>query len=61
MTHPHDNIRVGAITFVYSVTKRGWVFPGLSVIRNPLKAQRGAPQININWGGAVCTKHLPLS
>ncbi|EEW8525536.1 MULTISPECIES: DUF1317 family protein, partial [Enterobacteriaceae] len=20
MTHPHDNIRVGAITFVYSVT-----------------------------------------
>ena len=39
MTHPHDNIRVGAITFVYSITKRGWVFPGLSVIRNPLKAQ----------------------
>lgn len=31
---------VGAITFVYSITKRGWVFPGLSVIRNPLKAQR---------------------
>ncbi|EFD8620278.1 DUF1317 family protein, partial [Escherichia coli] len=26
MKHPHDNIRVGAITFVYSVTKRGWVF-----------------------------------
>ncbi|EGK3627339.1 DUF1317 family protein, partial [Escherichia coli] len=23
MTHPHDNIRVGAITFVYSITKRG--------------------------------------
>ncbi|EOY4215486.1 DUF1317 family protein, partial [Escherichia coli] len=23
MTHPHDNIRVGAITFIYSVTKRG--------------------------------------
>ncbi|EET0856648.1 DUF1317 family protein, partial [Escherichia coli] len=21
MKHPHDNIRVGAITFVYSVTK----------------------------------------
>ena len=40
MTHPHDNIRVGAITFVYSITKRGWVFPGLSVIQNPLKAQR---------------------
>ncbi|HGU6872085.1 TPA: DUF1317 family protein, partial [Escherichia coli] len=28
-------IPLGAITFVYSVTKRGWVFPGLSVIRNP--------------------------
>ncbi|EEW5740335.1 DUF1317 family protein, partial [Escherichia coli] len=38
MKHPHDNIRVGTITFAYSVTKRGWVFPGLSVIRNPLKA-----------------------
>ncbi|WP_285002983.1 DUF1317 family protein, partial [Escherichia coli] len=25
MKHHHDNIRVGAITFVYSVTKRGWV------------------------------------
>ncbi|EOB4041409.1 DUF1317 family protein, partial [Escherichia coli] len=25
MKHPHDNIRVGAITFIYSVTKRGWV------------------------------------
>ncbi|EIB3295444.1 DUF1317 family protein, partial [Escherichia coli] len=22
MKHPHDNIRVGTITFVYSVTKR---------------------------------------
>ncbi|EMK7236964.1 DUF1317 family protein, partial [Shigella flexneri] len=24
MKHPRDNIRVGAITFIYSVTKRGW-------------------------------------
>lgn len=46
MKHPHDNTRVGAITFVYSVTKRGWVFPGPSVIRNPLKAQRLAEEIN---------------
>ncbi len=50
MTHPHDNIRVGAITFVYSVTKRGWVFPGLSVIKNPLKAQRLAEEINNKRG-----------
>ncbi|HAV8455150.1 TPA: DUF1317 family protein [Escherichia coli] len=41
---------VGAITFVYSVTKRGWVFPGLSVIRNPLKAQRLAEEINNKRG-----------
>lgn len=51
MKHPRDNIRVGAITFVYSVTKRGWVFPGLSVIRNPLKAQRLAEEINNKRGG----------
>ncbi|EFB6253149.1 DUF1317 family protein [Escherichia coli] len=51
---------IGAITFVYSVTKRGWVFPGLSVIQNPLKAQRLAEEIN-NKRGAVCTKHLLLS
>lgn len=50
MKHPHDNIRVGAITFIYSVTKRGWVFPGLSVIRNPLKAQRLAEAINNKRG-----------
>ncbi|HBB1709953.1 TPA: DUF1317 family protein, partial [Escherichia coli] len=25
MKHPRDNIRVGAITFVYSITKRGRV------------------------------------
>ncbi|HAY5095277.1 DUF1317 family protein [Escherichia coli] len=51
---------LGAITFIYSVTKRGWVFPGLSVIRNPLKAQRLAEKIN-NKREAVCTKHLLLS
>ncbi|MGC0740616.1 DUF1317 family protein, partial [Escherichia coli] len=36
------------------------IFPGLSVIRNPLKAQRLAEEIN-NKRGAVCTKHLLLS
>ncbi|MCI3093802.1 DUF1317 domain-containing protein [Escherichia coli] len=41
---------LGAITFVYSVTKRGWVFPGLSVTRNPLKAQRLAEEINNKRG-----------
>ncbi|WP_312284628.1 DUF1317 family protein [Yokenella regensburgei] len=46
MKHIHDNIRVGRITLVYSVMKRGWVYPGLSVIRNPLKAQRVAEELN---------------
>lgn len=50
MKHTHDNIRVGTITFVYSVTKRGLVFPGLSVTRNPLKAQRLAEKINNKRG-----------
>ncbi|EOY4398378.1 DUF1317 family protein, partial [Escherichia coli] len=36
------------------------LFPGLSVIRNPLKAQRLAEKIN-NKREAVCTKHLLLS
>ncbi|EFB1613280.1 DUF1317 family protein [Escherichia coli] len=57
---PSNDTTLGAITFVYSVTKRGWVFPGLSVIRNPLKAQRLAEEIN-NKRGAVCTKHLLLN
>ncbi|EEW0955594.1 DUF1317 family protein [Escherichia coli] len=46
MVCAHKRPRLGAITFVYSVTKRGRVFPGLSVIRNPLKAQRLAEEIN---------------
>ncbi|EFB1902710.1 DUF1317 family protein [Escherichia coli] len=46
----HTLAPLGAITFIYSVTKRGWVFPGLSVIRNPLKAQRLAEAINNKRG-----------
>lgn len=47
MKHARDNIRVGNVTFVYSVMKRGWVYPGMElVIQNPLKAQRLAEIIN---------------
>lgn len=46
MKHPQDRIRVGSVVFHYSVLKRGWVYPGLSVIKNPLKAQRLAEEIN---------------
>ena len=41
-----DNIRVGSVTLVYSIVKRGWVYPGLSIIRNPLKAQRVAEELH---------------
>ncbi|MGO3912144.1 DUF1317 family protein [Huaxiibacter chinensis] len=46
MKHSHDNIRVGSITLVYSVMQRGWVYPGLSPVKNPLKAQRLAEELN---------------
>lgn len=46
MTNPHDSIRVGSITLVYSSVRRGWLAPGGQVIRNPLNAQRVAEQLN---------------
>lgn len=46
MTNPHDNIRVGSVTLVYSSLRRGWLAPGGQVIQNPLKAQRVAEQLN---------------
>lgn len=46
MTNPHDNIRVGSITLVYSTLRRGWVAPGGDVIRNPFKAQQCAELMN---------------
>ncbi|WP_446926536.1 DUF1317 family protein [Klebsiella pneumoniae] len=46
MTNPHDSIRVGSITLVYSSVRRGWLAPGGQVIQNPLKAQRVAEQLN---------------
>ncbi|CAM7032003.1 DUF1317 family protein [Klebsiella pneumoniae] len=52
MTNPHDSIRVGSITLVYSSVHRGWLAPGGQVIRNPLKAQRVAEQLNSKKGVA---------
>ncbi|RRF74833.1 DUF1317 family protein [Klebsiella pneumoniae] len=49
MTNPHDSIRVGSITLVYSSVRRGWLAPA-AVIRNPLKAQRVAEQLNSKKG-----------
>lgn len=52
MKTPHDNIAVGAATLVYSVQQRGWLTPGGTVVRNPLKAQRCAEAINNSFKGA---------
>ncbi|MGR1078967.1 DUF1317 family protein [Escherichia coli] len=53
MTNPHDSIRVGSITLVYSSVRRGWLAPGGQVIQNPLKAaQRLAEQLNSKKGAA---------
>lgn len=46
MTNTTDNIRVGSVTLVYSVSRRGWVAPRGKVIKNPLKAQRLAEELN---------------
>jgi len=46
MTSTTDNIRVGSVTLVYSVILRGWVAPRGKVIKNPLKAQRLAEELN---------------
>lgn len=46
MTNPHDSIRVGSVTLVYSYLRSGWMTPGGKVIKNPLKAQRLAEQLN---------------
>ncbi|ELY3455770.1 DUF1317 family protein [Cronobacter sakazakii] len=46
MTNSHDDIQVGSVLMMYSPVRRGWLAPGGQVIRNPLKAQRLAEQIN---------------
>ncbi|WP_313112619.1 DUF1317 family protein [Pseudescherichia sp.] len=46
MTNTTDNIRVGSVALVYSVSRRGWVAPRGKVIKNPLKAQRLAEELN---------------
>nr|DAF10802.1 MAG TPA: Protein of unknown function (DUF1317) [Caudoviricetes sp.] len=46
MTNPHDGITVGSVTLPYSMNRRGWLLPGGQVVKNPLKAQRLAEQLN---------------
>lgn len=46
MQTPHDKIRVGSVTIPYSLFLRAWVSPSGEIIKNPLKAQRVAEQLN---------------
>ena len=46
MQQPKDRIRVGRISLAYSILERGWIIPGGSVVKNPLKAQRIAEYLN---------------
>lgn len=46
MTNSKDDIRVGRVWMRYSEQYQGWIAPGGRVVRNPLKAQRVAEQIN---------------
>ncbi len=46
MTNPHDGITVGSVTLRYSMLLRGWLSPDGQVIKNPLKAQRVAEELN---------------
>ena len=46
MESPHDKIRVGNIILPYSSFFGAWIAPGGQIIKNPLKAQRVAEQLN---------------
>ncbi|WP_023640409.1 DUF1317 family protein [Dickeya zeae] len=46
MKTSRDSIIVGKVEIVYSTSKNGWITPGGQIIRNPLKAQRIAENLN---------------
>ncbi|WP_162287029.1 DUF1317 family protein [Pantoea stewartii] len=46
MQKPNDPITVGKVTLNYSELLKGWVLPDGTVIKNPIKAQHLAEQIN---------------
>ncbi|WP_426817893.1 DUF1317 family protein [Winslowiella sp. 2C04] len=48
MHKPDDPITVGRITLPYSSILQGWLTPEGMVIRNPIKAQRIADELNNN-------------
>jgi len=46
MQKPEDDIRVGIIIFPYSSILRGWIAPDGELVKNPIKAQRMAEEMN---------------
>ncbi|MCU5775195.1 DUF1317 family protein [Winslowiella arboricola] len=46
MQKPDDPITVGRITMPFSHRQGGWLTPQGHVIKNPIKAQRIADQLN---------------
>ncbi|MFH8134178.1 DUF1317 family protein [Pantoea osteomyelitidis] len=46
MRKPDDDITVGHITLPWSQLFYGWLLPDGTVIKNPLKAQRKAEELN---------------
>ncbi len=50
MKHYRDAITVGKVKCMYSVLHRGWLMPSGEVVRNPLKAQRLAEELDTKRG-----------
>ncbi len=46
MDFANDNIRVGGVTVYYRPASGGWHCPGTGIVKNPLKAQRLAEELN---------------
>ncbi|VEJ54585.1 DUF1317 family protein [Pragia fontium] len=46
MNSAHNSITVGRVTLPYSQISKGWITPEHQVIKNPIKAQYFAEQLN---------------
>lgn len=50
MKHAHDDIRVGVARLPFLKEMNGWLMPWGEVVRNPLKAQRLAEELDMKRG-----------
>lgn len=60
MKHYRDAITVGKVKCMYSVLHRGWLMPSGEVVRNPLKAQRLAEELDTKRGARSNATHLSM-